>query len=62
MIYAELWKRDMLRKSQKEREEIEERRRKNEERNVVLGWQKEENSKIRQLELARIEAEKQMLV
>jgi len=61
MIYAELWKRDMLRKSQKEREEIEERRRKNEERNVVLGWQKEENSKIRQLELARIEAEKQML-
>jgi len=52
----------MLRKAQKEQEEIEERRRKNEERNVVLGWQKEENSRVRQTEAERIEAEKRMLV
>jgi len=61
MIYAELWKRDMLRKAQKEQEEIEDKRRKNQERNVVLGWQKEENTKVRQSEQERIEAEKRML-
>jgi len=61
MIYAELWKRDMLRKAQKEQEEIVERKRKNDERNVVLDWQKEENEKIRQAEAERVEAEKTML-
>ena len=52
----------MLRKAQKEQEEIEEKRRKNEERNVVLGWQKGENARVRQSEAERIEAEKRMLV
>ncbi len=62
MIYAELWKRDMMRKEQKEREEIEEKKKKNVERNQVLGWQKNANERTREEEQARIEAEKQMLV
>jgi len=62
MIYAELWKRDMMRKYQKEQEEILERERKNAERNVVLGWQKEENERVRQGEAQVKQAEKQMLV
>jgi len=61
MIYAELWKRDMMRKYQKEQEEILERERKNAERNVVLGWQKEENERVRQGEAQVKQAEKQML-
>jgi len=61
MIYAELWKRDMMRKAQKEQEEVVDRKRKNEERNVVLGWQKEENEKVRHSEAERVEAEKRML-
>jgi len=61
MVYAELWKRDMMRKAQKEQEEVVERKRKNEERNVVLGWQKEENEKVRYSEAERVEAEKRML-
>ena len=62
MIYAELSKRDMYRKEQREKHEVEDRILKNDERNQVLNWQKEEALRARQAELDRIEAEKRMLV
>lgn len=62
MVYAELWKRDHDRKLIKEQEELIERARKNEDRNRVLGWQKEENERARQQKAQEILAEKRMLV
>ena len=41
MIYAELWKRDMQRKAQKEEEEIVERKRKNDERMNILEQERD---------------------
>lgn len=61
MIYAELWKRDIQRKEQREKEEIEERKRRVEERNNVLGWQKETNHARKQDEQSQQENEKNML-
>lgn len=62
MVYAELWKRDAARKAQKEQEEIEDRRRKNDDRNEVLRWQSAEISRSRLADIDKSEAEKKMLV
>lgn len=62
MVYAELWRRDHDRKLAKEQEELIERARKNEDRNKVLGWQRDENERTRQQKAQEILEEKRMLV
>ena len=62
MIYAELWKRDIQRKEAREREELLERQKRVEERNNVLGWQKQTNQHRKDQDKNQAESEKQMLV
>jgi hypothetical protein len=60
-VYAQLWKLDLLAKEERERKEVEEKKKLVQDTQAVLDWQKDTRTQVKQQERELTEVERAML-